>query len=105
MNLLYYIFFILKGTSWKTKQYSKVHIDTLPTKGFFFSQQTFSKHDTLNSCRPCAKTILNLNFAQINDEHGKANVLNSYFTNQSTIDDSANSLPDDKNEINDNSLD
>ena len=39
------------------------------------------------------------------DEHEKANVLHSYFTKQSTIDDSANSLPDDKNEINDNSLD
>ena len=39
------------------------------------------------------------------DEHEKTNVLNSYFTKQSTTDDSANSLPDDKNEINDNSLD
>ena len=39
------------------------------------------------------------------DEHEKANVLNSYFTKQSTIDDSANSLTDDRNEINDNSLD
>ena len=39
------------------------------------------------------------------DEHDKANVLNSYFTKQSTIDDSANSLPDDINQIKDNSLD
>ena len=39
------------------------------------------------------------------DEHDKANVLNSYFTKQSTIEDSANSLPDDINQINDNSLD
>ena len=39
------------------------------------------------------------------DEHEKANVLNSYFTKQSTIDDSANNLLDDRNEINDNSLD
>ena len=31
------------------------------------------------------------------DEHDKANVLNSYFTKQSTIDDSTNSLPDDIN--------
>ena len=39
------------------------------------------------------------------DEHVIANVLNSYFTKQSTIDDSANSLPDDINQIKDNSLD
>ena len=39
------------------------------------------------------------------DEHDKPNVLNSYFTKQSTIDDSANSLPDDINQIKDNSLD
>ena len=38
------------------------------------------------------------------DEHEKANVLNSYFTKQATINDSAYSLPDDINEINDNSL-
>ena len=39
------------------------------------------------------------------DELEKACVLSSYFTKQSTIDDSANSLPDDINEINNNSLD
>ena len=39
------------------------------------------------------------------DEHENAIVLNSYFTKQSTIDDSANRFPDDINEINNNSLD
>ena len=38
------------------------------------------------------------------DEHDKANVLNSYLTKQSTIDDSAKSLPDNINQIKDNSL-
>ena len=67
----------------------------------FINQSSPSSSSSSSSIPPL---IYETRDIMVVDEHDKANVLNSYFTKQSTVDDSAYSLTDDINQINDNSL-